>query len=130
MTIVVDATIAMAMLNPADPFHRQALRRCLSEDDVAMLNISLTESLIHPTQTDMYFAASAELDRLGIRTEMVDDGIADRARVLRAKYGRKRFSIIDAAVVALGVERGWPIVTCQTEWPQVAEATIERLAAN
>jgi len=130
MTIVVDATVAIAMLNPDNRFHRQALRRCLSEDDVAMLNISLAESLIGPTQTDMYFAASAELDRLGIRTEILDDGIADRARVLRAKYGRKNFSIVDAVVVALGVERSWPIVTCGAMWPQVAEATIERLVVD
>ncbi len=130
MTIVADANVAIAVLNPDDVFHSEALRRCLEAGSVAILNITRAESLIHPTKAGVFDAASTELERLGFRTEALDNKTADRARVLRAEYGRKNFPIIDALVVALGIERGWPIVTCDAKWPEVTEASIERLAVG
>jgi len=130
VTIVADANIAIAVLNPDDVFHKQALRRCLDADGVAILNITWAESLIHPTKAGVFDAASAELDRLGFKVEVLDDETADRARVLRAKYGRKDFPIIDAVVVAFGIERGWPVLTCDAKWPNMSEASIERLAVS
>ena len=36
--------------------------------------------------------------------------------------------MVDAVVVAAGVVYGYPIVTCDQEWPEISETNIEVLA--
>ena len=127
MTIVVDANVAIAALDPQHLYHRAALHRCLAEGDVAIVNLTRAEALIHPTRAGIYDQADRLLTSLGFRTEVLDNRISDRARMLRASYGNKGFPLIDAVVVALGVENHWPIVTCDSKWPDISEATIEVL---
>ena len=129
MTTIVDANIAIAVLNPTHLLHRAAIRRCLQANQLAMLNISRAEALIHPSRQGALPEATAILDQLGIRVEIVDNGVADRARQLRADYGNRSFPMIDAVVVALGIERGWTVVTGDSKWPDVAEADVEILRA-
>jgi len=74
-------------------------------------------------------AAGAELDRLEFVTHEVSNAVADRARMLRAAHDNRHFPLVDALVVAFGLERSWPIVTCDAKWPPVAEADIEVLLA-
>jgi len=97
LNIVVDANVAIAALDPDHGFHRAALRACLSADDVAIVNITRAESLIHPTRMGRFDEADAELDRLGFVTFAPDDGVADRARRLRASCGNRHFPMIDAS---------------------------------
>ncbi len=127
MTIVVDANIAIAVLDPSDRFHTAALERCLGSDAVAILNITRAEALIHPTQHGKFAEADAALDLLGFRTEVLADEVADRARVLRATYGNRSFPMVDAVVVALGIERGWTVVTTDAKWPPMHEVDVEVL---
>lgn len=127
MTIVADANVVIAVIDSNHLFHRPALRRCLEAGDVAVLNLTRAEALIHPTRTGHVEAVDAELERLRFRTEVLDNEVADGARVLRATYGNRNFPMIDAVVVALGMVRGWPIVTCEAKWPALTEATIETL---
>jgi hypothetical protein len=35
--------------------------------------------------------------------------------------------MVDAVVVALGIERGWIVVTCGAKWSSIPEATVEVL---
>ncbi len=128
MTIVVDANIAIAVLDPQHRFHRAALRRCLEAGEVAILNITHAEALIYPRRMHKLDEATAVLDRLGFNVEVLDNSVAEQARELRAEYGNRNFPMVDAAVVALGIERGWPAVTCDTKWPEIKEAKIEVLA--
>ena len=130
MTIVIDANVAIAALNPNDAFHRAALREVLRHDDVRMLNLTRAEALLRPTQLGYHTEAAAEMDRLGLRSVVLDDATADRARELSAEHGRKGFPLIDAMVVALGVELACAVVTCDAKWPAVPEATIELLVAD
>lgn len=127
MTVVVDANVAVAVLDATDPFHPAALRRCLSESDVAILNLTHAEALIHPTREGLFEQAATELHHLGFVVFPVDDAVANRARELRAVHGGRHFPMVDAVVVALGIERGWPIVTCDAKWPMIPEATVEVL---
>ncbi len=127
MTIVVDANIAIAVLDPSDEFHRVALLRCLAAESVAILNITRAEALIHPTRAGKFAEADAMLDSLGFNTELLSDDVADRTRLLRSSYGNKNFPIVDAAVVALGIEGGWTVVTLDAKWPAITEADIEIL---
>lgn len=130
MTIVVDANVAIAVLNGNDVFHRPALRAVLRSDDVRILNLTRAEALIRPTQLGLLDQAAAEFDRLGLRTEPLDDVVADRARQLRADHGRKGFPLIDAVVVALGLELSCPVVTCDAKWPSIPGSSIELLATD
>lgn len=127
MTLVVDANIAIAVLNPADTFHRAALRLCLEQDSVQILNITRAEAMIHPTREGKFADADGLLDDLGFETVSLTDEIADRMRVLRAFYGNKNFPLVDAAVVALGIELDLRVVTLDGKWPNISEATIEVL---
>lgn len=130
MTIVIDANVAIAALNSNDVFHRAALRSVLREDDVRVLNLTRAEALIRPTQLGRHREAVAEMNRLGLRSVVLDDAIADRARQLRADHGRKGFPLIDAVVVALSIELDCTVVTCDAKWPAIPGASINLLAAE
>lgn len=130
MTIVIDANVGIAVLNSRDAFHRSALRAVLHHDDVRMLNLTRSEALMRPTQMGLFREAAAEFDRLGLRTVVLDDAVADRARQLRADHGGKGFPLVDAVVVALGMELGCTVVTCAATWPAIPDASVELLAAD
>ena len=128
MTVVVDANVAIAVLNSHHPFHRAAIRRCLTADGVVILNVTRAEALIHPSRLQQLDEANEVLDQLGFRTEPVTNDVADQARALRAAYGNRSFPMVDAVVVAAGVVYEYTIVTCDQKWPEISEADIEVLA--
>lgn len=127
MTIVVDATVAIAVLDSAHVRHEAALRRCLTAVSVRILNITRAEALIHPTRARKFDEANRQLSMLGFVTYALDDAVADRARRLRADFGNRNFPMVDAVVVAYGIEYGVPIVTADRKWPAVDAAEIELL---
>ena len=128
MTIVVDANVAIAVLDSRHPFHRAAIRRCLTADGVAILNMTRAEALIYPSRSQRLDEAEIVLDQLGFRTEPLTNDVADCARALRADYGNRSFRMDAAVVVAFGVMHRCPIVTCDQKWPEISEADIEVLA--
>ena len=128
MTIVVDANVAIAVLDSRHPFHRVAIRRCLTADGVVILNITRAEALVHPSRLQQLDEADEVLDQLGFRTEPLTNDVAGQARALRADYGNRSFPMVDAVVVAFGVVHRCPIVTCDQKWPEISEADIEVLA--
>ncbi len=128
MTIVVDANVAIAVLDSQHPFHRSAVWRCLRADGIVVLNVTRAEALIHPSRSGKLVEAGEVLDQLGFRTEAVTNDVADCARALRADYGNRSFPMVDALVVAVGVVHGFTIVTCDQKWPDMTEADIEVLA--
>ncbi len=130
MTVVVDANVLVAMLDVDDTFHRAALARCLDDGDVLALNVTLAEATIYPTRLGVYEDALEVLGSFGVRTTEVNDAVAGRARRLRAMYGNRHFPMVDALVVALGVETQLPVVTCDAKWPTITDAVIERLSAR
>ena len=127
MTIVVDANVAVAVLNPADPFHEAAIRACVVAGEIEILNITQAEALIHPTRAGKFPSAHLELQRLGFRVQELTDDVARRACELRALYGNTNFPMVDAVVVAHGVRRGLTVVTCDAKWPAMPEASINLL---
>ncbi len=128
MTIVVDANVAIAVLDSRHPFHRVAIRRCLTADGVVILNMTRAEALVHPSRLRQLDEADEVLDQLGFRTEPLTNDVAGQARALRADYGNRSFPMVDAVVVAFGVVHRCPIVTCDQQWPEISEADIEVLA--
>ena len=130
MTVVVDVNVAVAVLNPHDPFHRAAIRRCLTADGVVILNMTRAEALVHPSRLQQLDEADEVLDQLGFRTEPLTNDVADQARALHAAYGNRSFPLVDAVVVAFGVVHRCPIVTCDQKWPEISEADIEVLVSE
>ena len=128
--IVVDANVAIAVLNSNDPFHRPALERCVQAREISILNLTRAEALIHPTKAGVAEQAAAALKALDFVTHAVHDDVADQARLLRANYGNRNFPIIDAIVVAFGIVHDLSVLTCDAKWPAVKEAQIEKLAAS
>ena len=92
-----------------------------------MLNLTRAEALIRPTQLGLHEQAAREFDRLGLRSVVLDDVVADRGRQLRADFGRSGFPLIDAVVVALGMELDCPVVTSDAKWPTIPDSSIEVL---
>ena len=127
MTIVVDANVAIAVLDSAHMFHRAAIRRCVEEGDIAILNLTHAEALIHPTRLGRFDDAADELARLGFVIHPIGNEVASRARLLRAEYGNRNFSMVDAIVVGLAAEHNWPVVTCDAKWPATHGVSIEVL---
>jgi len=127
--IVVDANVAIAVLNTGDAFHRSALERCVRAREVSILNLTRAEALIHPTKAGVAERATAALEALDFVVRPVSDEVADQACLLRASYGNRNFPIIDAIVVAFGVIHDMTIVTADAKWPAIAEARIEVLTS-
>lgn len=130
MNVVVDANIAIAVLHSQDAFHRVALRRCLEAREVAILNITLAEALIHPTRLGRGAEARDELQRLGFRTEVLGNEVAELACELRAELGNRNFPMVDAVVVAHGIVHDQTVLTCDAKWPVVDAAMVEVLAVD
>jgi predicted nucleic acid-binding protein len=128
VSVVVDANVAVAVLDAADPFHKVALDRCLREKKIHVLNVTWAEALVLPAKLKRFEEAGAVLVGVGFCVEVVSDEVADLACHLRAKYGNKNFPLLDALVVALGVHSGSSVVTCDAKWPQISEAKIELLS--
>jgi len=128
MTIVVDANVAIAVLNPHHLSHEAALKRCPRDGKLLILGITRAEALIHATRSSQFENADAELRRLGFVTEPLDNAVADRARQLRADHGNKNFPMVDAVVAALGAERRLIVITCDTKWPAMEEVEVETLS--
>ena len=125
--IVVDANVAIAVLNSNDPFHRSALERCVRAREVSILNLTRAEALIHPTKAGVVEQAATALEALDFVTYPVSDDVADQARLLRAAYGNRNFPMIDAIVVAFGLVHDMTIVTADAKWPEFEEVNLEVL---
>jgi len=125
--IVVDANVAIAVLNSNDPFHKSAVERCIRAREVSILNLTRAEALIHPTKAGVVEQAATALEALDFVTHPVSDDVADQARLLRAAYGNRNIPIIDAMVVAFGLVHDMTIVTADAKWPAIADVNLEVL---
>ena len=104
---------------------RRRFTKEFKADDVAILNITHAEALIYPSRLGKLGQTKAVLDQLGFYIEELNNGTADRTRDLQAGYGNRNFPMVDAVVVALGIERSWTVTTYNTKWPEIPEAEIE-----
>ena len=95
MTIVVDANVAIAVLDSRHPFHRVAIRRCLTADGVAILNMTRAEALVHPSRLQQLDEADEVLDQLGFRTEPLPTMLPTKPEhcVLPTVTGASRWSM-------------------------------------
>jgi len=85
-SIVLDASVVIAVLDPRDAHHGEALR-LLSDragDRWAMSTVTLAEVLVHPMRLGREAEAEDWVERLGIRLVDADRAVAKGAARLRA----------------------------------------------
>lgn len=124
----VDANVLIAAISSDDLFHTAATALLAQGGGVA-LNITLADALVRPHRDAKGPEALAVLDTLQVQVVTITDDVADRASRLRASYGNRNFPMVDALVVAYGVENDVEIVTSDDTWPEIPEANIRVLTA-
>jgi predicted nucleic acid-binding protein len=128
---VLDASIVIAVLDPADAHHAvaaEALRTCLAARDRFVLPASAyAEVLVGPYRRGPEAVATlnAFLDALPCDLEPVGRATAGRAARLRADHG-PTLRLPDALVLATALEiDAARVLTTDRGWPPVAGVSIE-----
>lgn len=115
--IVLDASVVIAHLDPADAHHDAATAVLVgyADDDLRLPASAYAETLVDPARSGRLDQARDAIELLGLRIEPIDETIADRAASLRAR--RRGPRLPDALVLACGdVLEANAIVTADRRW--------------
>lgn len=115
--IVLDASVVIAHLDPADAHHERATALLLehADDDLRLPASAYAETVVDPARSGRLDEVRDAIDSLGLRIEPIDKAIADRAASLRAR--RRALRLPDALVLACGeVLDADTIVTADRRW--------------
>ncbi len=115
--IVLDASVVIAHLDPADAHHSRATALLLehADDDLRLPASAYAETLVDPARSGLLDEAREHVDVLGLRIEPIDKAIAARAASLRAR--KRGLRLADALVLACGqVLEADAIVTADRRW--------------
>lgn len=125
--ICVDANIVIALLSSADEWNDVAMSEFVRSDGFKVLTVTRAEAMVRTYRTGQVEVANQLLTEYEIETIDVSIDIADRAAALRAVHGNRHFPIVDALVVALGLETGLEVLTTNDKWPAIPDAKIRVL---
>lgn len=125
--ICVDANILVAALDSQDLFHEAASEAIVGHRKVIALNVTCAEALVHPYRVGRSDEARLILEEYGVETVAVTNAIAYKAADLRATHGNRNFPMLDALVVATGIESGASVVTTDSKWPSIPNVDIQLL---
>ncbi|HSP08185.1 MAG TPA: PIN domain-containing protein [Candidatus Dormibacteraeota bacterium] len=122
--IVIDASVVIALLDPADALHpaaRRALER-VAEADLAIPASALAETLVAPARAGRLEEARRSIRALELRVADTGEEVAVEAARLRA--GHRSLRLPDALVLATAAVLGADVVlTGDASWgalsPQV-----------
>ncbi len=120
--ILLDATILIALLDPADDLHAPALRAvsAAAHDEIAIPASALAETLVAPARAGKLQAARAAIRLLSLRVTPIEETIAVEAARLRSRH--KALRLPDALVIAAGeVLRARTILTGDSRWKSVSK---------
>lgn len=117
--IVLDASVLIALLDPADP-HHQAARAALdvhADDDLRIPAHTLSEALVHPIRAGKEREARRLIAGLEIVVDPVDEEVGIAAARLRARHG-SALRMPDALVLAYAdVRKAGRVLTADERWP-------------
>ena len=115
---VLDASVLIALLGPADP-HHQAARGALeahADDDLRIPAHTLAEALVHPIRAGKEREARRLIASLEIAVDPVDEAVAVAAARLRARHG-SALRMPDALVLAYAeVRKAKRVLTADERW--------------
>lgn len=122
--IVLDASVVIAHLDPADSLHSRAVRAltAVSGDDLVLPASALAETLVAPARRGRLVDARAAIDTLLIRIEPLTDAIAEGAAGLRAAHRALRLP--DALVIATADHLNADgVLTADRKWRRLSSRT-------
>ena len=122
--IVLDASVVIAHLDPADALHARAVSAltAVSDDDLVLPASALAETLVSPARRGRLVEARAAIDSLLIRIEPLTDTIAEGAAGLRAAHRTLRLP--DALVIATGDHLDADgVLTADRKWTRLSSRT-------
>jgi predicted nucleic acid-binding protein len=115
---VLDASVLIALLDPADP-HHQAARAALevhADDDLRIPAHTLAEALVHPVRAGKEREARRLIASLEIAVDPVDEAVGLVAARLRARHG-SALRMPDALVLAYAdVHKARRVLTADEHW--------------
>ena len=102
--IVLDASVLIAHLDPADPVHSQATQTLLeyAADDLRLPASAYAETLVDPARSARLEEAREQIASLQLVIVPIDARLAERAARLRAR--ERSIRLPDALVLACGEE--------------------------
>lgn len=115
---VLDASVLIALLDPADPHHRaaRAALEAHADDDLRIAAHTLAEALVHPARAGKEREARRLIAGLEIAVDPVDETVALTAARLRARHGRV-LRMPDALVLAYAeVRKAKHVLTADERW--------------
>lgn len=109
--VVLDASVAIGFLDPADAHHERAVHALREVDRTAlsMAASAYSETLVRPLAVGLGDKVEAFVDGLRVEIVPVDRGIARCAAELRAEHGALRLP--DALVIATAQLRDAQLLT-------------------
>ena len=117
--IALDASVLIALLNPADVHHEAAEAALIAyaDDDVRIPAHALAESLVHPARHGKERDALRHIGALEIAVDPVDQAVAVAAARLRARHGTA-LRLPDALILAYAdVTKAKLVLTTDSRWP-------------
>jgi predicted nucleic acid-binding protein len=115
--IVLDASVVIAHLDPADALHEaaRAAFRQHAADDLRLPASAYAEALVDAARAGAVSETREKLASLGVEIVPVDAATAERASVLRAEHPQVRLP--DALVLATGDALGAEaVLTADRRW--------------
>lgn len=119
--VVVDASVVIAQLDPADALHARA-RRALEDDadhELVLPATAYAEALVRPAARGRIDEARQAITALEFRIEPIGPAIAERAAALRGGFPSLRLpdALVIAAADTLAADR---LLTGDARWPAVS----------
>lgn len=128
--ICVDANVLIAALDPNDLFHSSVSAALVDHDAIVALNVTWAEVLVHPHRVGQADTAYELLRDYGVIEHEVTNAIARTASALRAVHGNRDFPMLDALVVAAGIELSAEVVTTDAKWPSIDDCDVRLLTRD
>lgn len=129
MSVVLEATAAVALLDSGDDLHGAASRAIRGESAV-ILDVTRSELFGRLAHLGGPEHLMADMHRRGVRVKAMGNELALAALELRTAHPSKWFPVVDAAVVALAIQRGWRVLSAESRWPSIPGARIEVLGGD
>ncbi|TML51928.1 MAG: PIN domain-containing protein [Actinobacteria bacterium] len=123
--IVLDASVVIAHLDPADAHHDQAMAFLLehADDDLRLPASAYAETLVDPARRKRVDEARNAVEAMRLQIEPITKAIAERAASLRAS--RRMLRLPDALVLACGdVLDADLVVTADRRWRRLERVRV------
>jgi predicted nucleic acid-binding protein len=120
--IVIDSSVLIAHLDPADALHGPAVAALeeSADDDLRLPASAYAESLVHPARRGQLAVARALVASLELVIEPITAPVAERAASLRSSDASLRLP--DALVLACGdTLRADQVVTGEQRWTRYSK---------